>query len=638
MLYQFHRLRSQVHVFDFDTRSVVQSSDVDWPIIWVLCRYTLKHIFQSSRRLNTAVYNRALGSFCDSVRWRWFFRNEGAQEDCGFRLRRETAKFIGQTCPALEAWLSRFRGRVVEGVRHADVVYRRAGCKGNMLPLDKLGIKLLSCSKWFPIRNDKEGGFTLHRFDVVSQVFQNILNKPCYIEVDPSMVVQAELQRKYRELCSRIVKVRKDDALARPLRKSIGGPIFASLTLTTKSTKPAGAVTHRNVHACRHNGFEGLSAFVEHRLEIQLSRFDWLLSSTHDLVERLGAMECRSGDLIARIDVKEFFMTGEFSTITHEALKCMPKGLDRTCVREAVDFLLRNQFLNCAACPSQLWKVRQGSGMGLRHSAALCDCAFAGVAELGFTNNPLVRAKFKIWTYFRFRDDIFIHCGDRALLEQFLHIYAQRAGRLYSLEIVSIGTSGDMLAATVDLRPPRFSVAPRAKNHGPVLCARSAHPASIRSWPIGHIISTLKMCTPDRIPETIAGYIHRFQDHWAPVNTIALLEHVARRFTQGCFARRKPKRDDTSCSHAWWLVLPFHLSLDRTGLGRVVRDFCRNPFFRAALRDAFCSDRVDPEVRVSWGLGRRNISTHIASSSMRRYNLWKEDGVGGGGPTNKVCP
>ena len=630
ILCNFDRLRRQVHVYDLHTRSVVPCSAVAWPIVWVLCRYSLKHIFVGNRRLDTDVYAKAVGCWADSVRWRWVFRDHDALRRSSFGVRRPTAKFFGATCPALETWIRKLRGVVMRRVCVASARWRREKIRGNYLPLDRLGMSLLKRSGLFPVKNDKEGGFTLHDRATILQVFEQTLAKTCYAEIDPDRFLRGPLLEKYGKLCTRIVKAEADDDLSRPLRKSLDGNLCSKLMLTCKSTKDPGQVGHRNIHGSWQHAWEGVAAWIEWKLERALKQCPWLVRSAHDFVARLVSQPCCETDVIARIDVSDFFMTGDFDMIRSQALKIVDCK-DKAMLSEAIKFVLENQFLQCQAVPNRIWRVCSGSGMGARHSSSLCDAALAGVGEIGFVGSSAANKRFKIRSYYRFRDDIFVHCGCAHLFQEWFDIFQKRVGRLYGLELVSLGKSGDMLSASVELQPPMFSTRPRQKFLGPALCARSAHPSSVRRWPAGHLRSNLALCTSDRIHETVREFIQRFEFYFAPQGTIEFLEEIARDFIakSGARAPRLPLEipDDLG---PWWIVLPFHPCLDNGGLRQVLRVFSEDPALRADFSEAFRSRRSCPDLRISWSLGSKNLASHIAFVAMRSIQR-RLVGEGGGG-------
>ena len=73
-----------------------------------------------------------------------------------------------------------------------------------------------------------------------------------------------------------------------------------------------------------------------------------------------------------------------------------------------------------------------------------------------------------IKSYYRFRDDMFLHVGSVDLFYTWYSIFKQRAGRLYSLELVSVGKSGACLLLLSRCSLQENITGPRPKFHGPI--------------------------------------------------------------------------------------------------------------------------------------------------------------------------
>ena len=76
----------------------------------------------------------------------------------------------------------------------------------HMLPVDRLGFKMLRESGWFPIKNDKKGGFTLHSFKDVNKIYTGMFSQQFNHEVDASYVVKPVLVERFKTLCGHIGK------------------------------------------------------------------------------------------------------------------------------------------------------------------------------------------------------------------------------------------------------------------------------------------------------------------------------------------------------------------------------------------------------------------------------------------------
>ena len=104
----------------------------------------------------------------------------------------------------------------------------------------------------------------------------------------------------------------------------------------------------------------------------------------------------------------------------------LPERQRRDCLRRVLEFLLDNQHVKSRALPGRLWKVEEGSGMGLAHSGDLCDAALDSLAET-WSTDPVVLRERSIRLYVRFRDDIFFIGSDRRLSVSYVQELRRRA-------------------------------------------------------------------------------------------------------------------------------------------------------------------------------------------------------------------
>ena len=133
--------------------------------------------------------------------------------------------------------------------------------------------------------------------------------------------------------------------------------------------------------------------------------------------------------------------------------------------------------------PGSVWRVTDRSGMGARHSSALCDAAFSGVAELGFTNAENTMRKFMIKSYYRFRDDIFLHVGSVDIFCTASLNSGQGAYTAWSLS--AWGSRGTCLLLLSRCSLQENITGPRPQFHGPIFvreeCTSDEHPVLAES-------------------------------------------------------------------------------------------------------------------------------------------------------------
>ena len=120
-------------------------------------------------------------------------------------------------------------------------------------------------------------------------------------------------------------------------------------------------------------------------------------------------------------------MSGRHPELIEAGIANLPEGRRRDCLRKVLEFLLDNQYVKSGALPERLWKVEEGSGMGLAHSGDLCDAALDSLAE-SWTTDPVVLREHGVRLYVRFRDDIFFIGSDRRLSVQWQQLYSMAFG------------------------------------------------------------------------------------------------------------------------------------------------------------------------------------------------------------------
>jgi hypothetical protein len=99
-------------------------------------------------------------------------------------------------------------------------------------------------------------------------------------------------------------------------------------------------------------------------------------------------------------------MSGTSTQLADAVASCFD-GEIKDLVHRVCIFLLTHQYIASSLVPG-LWRVVIGSGMGLRNSSSIGDAAFFALCEVPWGLKPVVRAKYHIEKYMRFRDDILI--------------------------------------------------------------------------------------------------------------------------------------------------------------------------------------------------------------------------------------
>ena len=241
-----------------------------------------------------------------------------------------------------------------------------------------------------------------------------------------------------------------------------GAASIAKLDLTVKSHKGAGFVTFRNIHSLAFYSLEGLSQWAARELRYWLHTRCHLLKDTRQFV-KLTCTKCAKPDeTLYRLDAKEFFMSGRHQELIKAGIANLPEGRRRDCLRKVLEFLLDNQYVKYGALPERLWKVEEGSGMGLAHFGELCDAALGSLVE-SWSTDPVVLREHGVRLYVRFRDDIFFIGSDRRLSVSYVQELRRKAKFFHIIAESPSDSEVQFLEVTVWKSGARYHTVPCPK-------------------------------------------------------------------------------------------------------------------------------------------------------------------------------
>jgi hypothetical protein len=70
----FESLRSHLKVYNHELKEVVSAPlDTPWHVVWMLVRYSRKHIWCPKKELDLKPFHQSVWSVGNKMRWRWFF-------------------------------------------------------------------------------------------------------------------------------------------------------------------------------------------------------------------------------------------------------------------------------------------------------------------------------------------------------------------------------------------------------------------------------------------------------------------------------------------------------------------------------------------------------------------------------------
>lgn len=352
-----------------------------------------------------------MSDFLARLKWQWLRRRFGSSSECERSRCQQQPPPTWQLLPELQVWSNKFARTVERTLKRARALAGRSCNLGaNTVPVKIEAPRWIQQSLWVPLPTDEDGGYCLVEKALVQEAQESILARSWYerIHVEIAVLYQAACIA-YRKLANQIASTTECLALYSQICKSLMGclrkDLPRKLSLTVKTHKPPGEISLRNLHVGGPQPFGGLSAWLNIQLDKVLKRLPHVMTSTHDLANKLQQVEIDFPIGLGRIDVKDFFMSGTCTDFVTCA-DLLPLK-ERQNVVDAIQFLCNHQFLVADAVPHTLWQVKTGTGVGLIHSSQLCDLAYYMHAEHQLVDTTAL-AFFGVAKCLRFRGDILI--------------------------------------------------------------------------------------------------------------------------------------------------------------------------------------------------------------------------------------
>ena len=323
--------------------------------------------------------------------------------------------------------------------------------------------------------------------------------------------------------------------------------------------------------------------WVANELKPLLQTLPWLLTSTEQFVDQLRAVRLSGGETLARIDIKEFFMSGTADLICLWLSKMLDQDSPRhALLMRAVRWYLENQYI-ISAYVDGCWKVQQGTGMGLVPSSVVADLTLAALGDR-HSMQPGARIAFGILQYWRFRDDILVLFAAGHKVAPWYRQFRSRCSPIFKTQLMEISSEEvTFLAVKVFRIGNRLHSKPREREVGLPLSHESGHPPGVLlSWPVGYAYSLRRLCTRDYdLKCCYREFDQRLLEAGYPPWLI--MKFVDKRQREQS-ARPKP---DTACVEHW-CVLPWHPLWREPTARKQIQSFLQDPAWQNVLSRAWC--------------------------------------------------
>ena len=129
-------------------------------------------------------------------------------------------------------------------------------------------------------------------------------------------------------------------------------------------------------------------------------------------------------------------MSGEPEVLVKSGCSIISCAGKRLVAENVARFLLTHQLVRSDIHPGRLWQVIMGSGIGLKHSSALCDAALFAMCERPFILKPAASMAHGIRFYRRCKDDMLAIVSNPGLAGRWLHCIKGRCRGTFSFECV----------------------------------------------------------------------------------------------------------------------------------------------------------------------------------------------------------
>ena len=393
---------------------------------------------------------------------------------------------------------------------------------------------------------------------------------------------------------------------------NFSGGLISTLKLTLKTHEDPGEVSFRQIHASSKSPMIAISKFIMFCLRPALATIPHLMINSEAVCKRLRDRHFPTDLTFVKIDVDDFFMTGEHS----ELIRLSCEAVDahwRPLYRAALRLALSSQYITN---DGDLFQVVVGAGMGVMYSGDLCDLVFYWGTERGLLDNNNILRKLGIVQYMRYKDDILILCDNDVVQRgRMLRAMRKRSG-VWKLKLEQV-SSNDVTFLDLHIQKSRHD---RSKLeigiHNKVSALKrplgisSHHALRVHlAWPKGMATRANRLCSSTRLRQQEMERLTRFLGlQFGTSYAEAVLHHSV-------LANSNPLR------HTWksYLVLPYFRDLEICGNIRSILVEQSE-----LLRDLDCEYDTEGSLALSF----RNGGAHLHSilDKFRRsdttHRLW----------------
>ena len=184
----------------------------------------------------------------------------------------------------------------------------------NTFPMIRWVLRRMRDSGWTLLPNDKEPGFSFIRHSETRDIAISLLVPGSYTETHFDEMQLPGLVKSYCVTAKRVGELHgeRTQSAVLPSQWCEGATAISQIRWLCKTTKGPGEVTFRCVHSGVSNMWTGLSAWLAHHLREKIAKqLPHLLRDTKEFVDDLRCLHGQDDMRMVKIDIKEFYMSGE---------------------------------------------------------------------------------------------------------------------------------------------------------------------------------------------------------------------------------------------------------------------------------------------------------------------------------------
>jgi hypothetical protein len=236
-------------------------------------------------------------------------------------------------------WLTHFR-RVLLDVAGANA--QRFQRKHNTFGLLRMGLKELRSTTLIVVPLDKQPGYCIVTPDTFRLMELKALKVPNYVPRPMSDLNFQSILSTLKSLAGDIARFHDDSRLFGNIMANVGHGTFACpLGISVKSHKHVGRQTLRTIHRGSNHCFSGLADWLVKVLQPLADSIAWSYKDSFSVRDALLDIEVEDSTILAKVDLKDFFLCGHPSQIADKVSKLIDNRILRGLIFRAITLLLR---------------------------------------------------------------------------------------------------------------------------------------------------------------------------------------------------------------------------------------------------------------------------------------------------------